>query len=279
MELTKKSLENPIAVIIATLMIVMLGVASLVSIPAQLLPNIEKPIITVITSWPGASPAETESELTVPIEEVIAGTPGMTDVVAWSMADFAFMQLEFSLETDMTRALIEVISRLNRLRPLPANAQKPQILMGEWGDANDTLIDYYIQNDANISEENKHANSKFIRNDILPELQSLYGVSRIEYDDGSWGEGDQLQIIFDIFKAADLGIDIAKIPSLIGRSQDMSSGFVDIGRKQYTLRYEGRYDIEELSNVILMTRNGVEMKLGDLARIEVGPGRIGGVFF
>ncbi len=279
MELTKKSLENPIAVIIATLMIVMLGVASLVSIPAQLLPNIEKPIITVITSWPGASPAETESELTVPIEEVIAGTPGMTDVVAWSMADFAFMQLEFSLETDMTRALIEVISRLNRLRPLPANAQKPQILMGEWGDANDTLIDYYIQNDANISEENKHANSKFIRNDILPELQSLYGVSRIEYDDGSWGEGDQLQIIFDIFKAADLGIDIAKIPSLIGRSQDMSSGFVDIGRKQYTLRYEGRYDIEELSNVILMTRNGVEMKLGDLARIEVGPGRIGGFIY
>lgn len=279
MELTQKSLNNPTAVVIMTLMVIVLGVASLISIPAQLLPNIEKPIITVITSWPGASPSETESELTVPIEEVVTGTPGMTDMVAWSMADFAFMQLEFSLETDMTYALIEVISRLNRLRPLPANAQKPQILMGEWGDANNTLIDYFIQNDINVTDEQKQANSKFMRDSILPELQSLYGVSRIEYDDGSWGDGDQLQIIFDIYKAAELGIDIARIPSLIGRSQDMSSGFVDIGRKQYTIRYEGRYDVEELANVILMTRNGVEMKLGDLATINVGPGRAGGFIY
>jgi multidrug efflux pump subunit AcrB len=278
-KLTKQSLNNPTTVVIVTLMLLVLGVISLVKIPAQLLPNIEKPVITVISSWPGASPAETESELTVPIEEVLVGTPGMTDMFAWSMPDFAFMQLEFSLETDMTRALIDVISRLNRLRPLPANAQKPQILMGEWGDANDTLIDYFIQNDETVSPQQKHANSKFMRDVILPELQGLYGVSRIEFDDGSWGDGDQLQIIFDIYKAAELGIDIAKIPQLMGRSQDISSGFVDVGRKQYTLRFEGRYDIEDLSNVILESRNGVEIKLGDLARIEVGPGRAGGFIY
>ncbi len=279
MKLTEQSLKNPTAVIIVTLMVIILGIASLVSIPAQLLPNIEKPVITIISNWPGASPAETESELTVPIEEVLAGTPGMTNMLAWSMSDFAFMQLEFALETDMTRALIDVISRLNRLRPLPSNAQKPQILMGEWGDANDTLIDYFIQNKNNVSPQEKHANSKFIRDTVLPELQALYGVSRIEFDDGQWGDGDQLKIIFDIFKAAELGIDISKIPALLGRPQDASSGFVDIGRKQYTLRYEGRYDIEELTNVILMERNGVEIKLGELARVEVGPGRMGGFIY
>ncbi|MEM0910215.1 MAG: efflux RND transporter permease subunit [Pseudomonadota bacterium] len=279
MKLTEQALTNPTAVIIVTLMIIVLGVASLITIPAQLLPNIEKPVITIISNWPGASPAETESELTVPIEEVLVGTPGMTDMVAWSMSNFAFMQLEFSLETDMTRALIDVISRLNRLRPLPSNAQKPQILMGEWGDANDTLIDYFIQNPKDVTPEEKHANSKYIRDTILPELQSLYGVSRIEFDDGNWGDGDQLKIIFDIFKAAELGIDISKIPALIGRPQDASSGFVDIGRKQYTLRYEGRYDIEHLKDVILLERNGVETKLGELARVEVGPGRIGGFIY
>ena len=279
MKLTKLSLNNPIAVVIVTLMVLVLGVISLIKIPAQLLPNIEKPIITVISSWPGASPAETESELTVPIEEVLVGTPGMTDMVAWSMSDFGFMQLEFALETDMTRALIDVISRLNRLRPLPANAQKPQIMMGEWGDANDTLIDFFIQNDANVTREQKQANSKFIRDIVLPELQALYGVSRIEFDDGSWGDGEQLQIIFDIYRAAELGIDIAQIPNQIGRSQDMSSGFVDVGRKQYTVRFEGRYDVEELSNLILEERNGVEIKLGDLARIEIGPGRAGGFIY
>ncbi|MFC3093425.1 efflux RND transporter permease subunit [Alteromonas sediminis] len=279
MKLTQQCLNNPTAVIIVTLMLLVLGVLSLVKIPAQLLPNIEKPVITVISNWPGASPAETESELTVPIEEVLVGTPGMTDMVAWSMADFGFMQLEFSLETDMTRALIDVISRLNRLRPLPANAQRPQIMMGEWGDANDTLIEYFIQNDLALSKTEREANSKYMRDVILPELQALYGVSRIEFDDGTWGDGEQLQIIFDIFKAADLGIDIARIPQLIGRSQDLSSGFVDVGRKQYTLRFEGRYDVEELANVILESRDGVEIRLGDLARIEVGPGRAGGFIY
>jgi len=163
LRLTQQCLNNPTAVIIVTLMLLVLGVLSLVKIPAQLLPNIEKPVITVISNWPGASPAETESELTVPIEEVLVGTPGMTDMLAWSMADFGFMQLEFSLETDMTRALIDVISRLNRLRPLPANAQRPQIMMGEWGDANDTLIDYFIQNAATLTKDQRQANSKYMR--------------------------------------------------------------------------------------------------------------------
>lgn len=279
MKLTVQSLNNPTAVIIITLMVIVLGVISLIRIPAQLLPNIEKPVITVISAWPGASPAEIESELTVPVEEVLIGTPGMTEMVAWSMSDFGFMQLEFALETDMTRALIDVISRLNRLRPLPANAQKPQIMMGEWGDANDTLIDYFIQNDENVTPQQKQANSNFMRDVILPELQALYGVSRIEFDDGSWGEGEQLQIVFDIYRAADLGIDIARIPALVGRSQDMSSGFVDVGRKQYTVRFEGRYDVTELSSLILEERDGVEIRLQDIATIEIGPGRAGGFIY
>ena len=119
--LTQISLANPAAIAIVAAVIVLLGVLSMIGIPAQLLPQIEKPVVTVINAWPGAAPKEIESELTVPVEEVLQGTPGMTEMVSWSMTNFGFMQLEFALETDMTRTLIEIISRLNRLRPLPAN--------------------------------------------------------------------------------------------------------------------------------------------------------------
>lgn len=278
MRLTKQSINNPTAVTIITIMLLMLGVFSLYKIPAQLLPNIEKPIITVMTSWPGASPAETESELTVPIEEVLNGTPGMTDMDSWSMANFGFMQLEFSLETDMSRALIDVISRLNRLRPLPANAEKPQIMMGEWGDANDTLIEYYIQKLPN-SGVSHDENSRYVRDVVVPELQAQYGVSNIQLDDGTWGAGDQLKIIFDIYKAAELGIDIARVPAKIGRSADLSSGVVDVGKRQYTLRFEGRYDAQELSSLILEWRGGKAIRLGDIARIEIGAGRADGFIY
>ncbi|TNE62346.1 MAG: efflux RND transporter permease subunit [Alphaproteobacteria bacterium] len=278
MRLTRQSLKYPIAVAVITLAVMLFGVFSMMNMPAQLLPPIQKPIMTVVNAWPGASPAEMESEITVPVEEVLQGTPGMTEMISWNMSNFAFMQLEFSLETDMTHALIEVISRLNRLRPLPANAEKPQISMGEWGDANDSLIEYYVEQLPG-STSDPQDNARYIRDFILPQLQSLYGVSRIEFDDGTGGDGEQLQIVFDPYRAAELGIDIARVPARIGRSVDISSGFVDVGRKQYTLRLEGRYDADELASLILEWRDGQPIRLGDVAMVQIAPGRADGFIY
>jgi len=278
LRLTQQSINNPAVVAVVSAVILLLGIAAMLRIPAQLLPNIEKPIITIINSWPGASPSEIESEVTVPVEEVLIGTPGMTDLVAWNMSNFGFMQMEFAIETDMTRALIEVISRLNRLRPLPANAQKPQVMMGEWGDANDTLIEYFVQQLPG-TEDQMAANSQYIRDKIVPELQSLYGVSKVDFDDGQNGQGNQLQIIFDPYRAAELGIDIARVTQQIGRSTDISSGFVDVGRRQYILRFEGRYDFEQLSGLILDWREGKPIKMGDIAEFKIGPGREDGFIY
>lgn len=271
MKLTRQSLNNPVAVGIVTAVILLLGIASMLSMPAQLLPQIEKPIVTIVNQWPGASPAEIESEISVPVEEVLQGTPGMTQMTSWNMANFGFMQLEFAIETDMTRALIEIISRLNRLRPLPANAEKPQVQLGEWGDANDQLIEYYVQQLPG-TEHLARENAKWMRDVIVPELQALYGVSNIDFWDYGGGP-DQLQIVFDPYKAAELGIDIARVPARIGQSADISSGFVNVGRRQYTVRYEGRYDIDELQGLILEWRNGLPITLGDVAEVRVAPGR------
>jgi multidrug efflux pump subunit AcrB len=71
MRLTQLSLANPAAITIVAAVVVLLGLLSVLGIPAQLLPQIEKPIVTVVTAWPGASPREIESELAVPIEEVL----------------------------------------------------------------------------------------------------------------------------------------------------------------------------------------------------------------
>ena len=279
MRLTRMSLDSPVTVAIVALAVMVLGLISIASIPAQLLPNIQKPVLTVINSWPGASPAEVESEVTVPVEEVLSGTPNMTDLQSWSVANFGFMQLEFSLEANMTNALVEVISRLNRLRPLPANAEKPQVLVGEWGDANDQLIEYYVQQLPG-HEGNTSAHMAYLRDEVVPEIQSLYGVSQVDLTDPSGGQsGDQLQIIFDPFRAAELGIDIARVPARVGRSADISSGFVDVGARQYVLRLEGRYDADELAGMILEWRDGLPIKLGDIARVVVGPGRADGFIY
>ena len=270
MRLTQISLANPAAIAIVAAVVVLLGVLSVIRIPAQLLPRIEKPIVTVINAWPGAAPKEIESELTVPVEEVLQGTPGMTEMISWSMTNFGFMQLEFALETDMTRTLIEIISRLNRLRPLPANAERPQVSLGEWGDANDQLIEYFVEQ-TDDSEDRLVENKRFLREVVVPELASLYGVSQVDMFDAGGNSSDQLQIVLDPYKAAEFGIDIARAAQRIGRSANISSGAVDVGRRSYTLRVEGRYDVDELANFIVDWREGQPIKLGDMATVEFGP--------
>ncbi len=278
MRLTRISLANPAAIAIVAAVVVLVGILSVVRIPAQLLPSIEKPIVTVMLAWPGASPREIESELAVPVEEVLQGTPGMTEMISWNMQDFGFMQLEFALETDMTRALIEIISRLNRLRPLPANAERPQVTLGEWGDANDQLIEYFIQQ-VEGDESRLTANKRYLREVIVPDIASLYGVAQVDMFDAAGNASDQLQIVIDPYRAADLGIDIARAIDQIGRSANVSSGSVDVGRRSYTLRIEGRYDAEDLDDLILEWRGGLPITLGDIATVEFGsPERDGFIY-
>ncbi len=270
MRLTRSSLANPAAVAIVASVVVLLGVISIFRIPAQLLPQIEKPVVSIGAAWPGASPREIESEITVQIEEVLQGTPNMTEMAAWSMPNFAWLQLEFALETDMTRTLIEIISRLNQLRPLPANAQRPSVSLGEWGDANDQLIEYFVEQLAG-DESDLVRNKRYLREVIRPRVASLYGVSQVSMFDTSGNTSDQLQIVVDPYKAAELGIDIARAADRIGRSANISSGVVDVGRRSYTLRVEGRWDVDELEGLILEWRGGLPIKLGDVATIEYGP--------
>jgi multidrug efflux pump subunit AcrB len=270
MRLTRASLANPATVAIVAAVVVLLGIISIFRIPAQLLPQIEKPVVTVSAAWPGASPREIESEITVPIEEVLQGTPNMTEMSGWSMPNFSWIQLEFALETDMTRALIDIISRLNRLRPLPGNADRPNVSMGEWGDANDQLIEYFIEQ-LEGTEADLVRNKRYLREVIRPEIAGLYGVSRVSMFDTSGNASDQLQIVVDPYKAAELGIDIARAADRIGRSANISSGVVDVGRRSYTLRIEGRYDVDELENLILDWRGGLPIKLGDVATVNYGP--------
>ena len=270
MRLTRASLANPAAVIIVTAVVLLLGVLSIYRIPAQLLPQIEKPVLTVIASWPGASPREIESEITVPIEEVLQGTPGMVEMSAWSMPNFTFIQLDFALETDMTRALIDIISRLNQLRPMPGNANRPTVMMGQWGDANDQLIEYFVEQ-LEGGEDDLIRNKRYLREVVRPQVAGLYGVSSVSTFDTSGNASDQLQILIDPYKAAELGIDIARAADRIGRSANISSGVVDVGRRRYTLRVEGRYDVDELENLILDWRGGLQIRLRDVAEVRYGP--------
>ncbi len=264
MDITRASLNNP-AAIAATLALVMLfGVLAMFDLPLQLFPDIDRPQMSVLTNWRAASPTEIESEILEPQEEVLQGLPGLEQMDGNANAGGSWVNLTFAVGTDMQSVLVDVLGRLNRLPPMPADANPPIVqLSGE--DSNQNLTWFFVQ----LLPTTKGAiedHFRFVQDTVKPQIEAIPGVARVEVNGA---EAEELSIDIDLAKAANYGIAIPDIARLTGRSSDVSGGFVDVGRRQYTLRFAGRYRPEDLGELILAWRDGRPVKLGDIASIGV----------
>lgn len=267
MDITKAALKNTSGVAIVVGIIVFMGIYSLFKLPIQLFPDIERPQIAIQTSWRAASPQEIESEILEPQEEVLQGLPGLQNMNAWANQGNSWINLEFGLDTDMQKTLIDVISRMNRIPPLPRDALSPNIMLGGGGGGTPALTYFFMQklpsNDADIGSY-----VTFIEDVVRPQLESIDGVARVSLQNGVGGI-EEFQIIFDPYRAAELGIDLTNISRLLGSANDVSGGFVDVGRRKYTLRFQGKYTPLDMGEMILEWRNGSPIKLRDIAQIKI----------
>ena len=266
MNITTAALKNPATVAIIVTLCVVLGLVSFTKLPIQLFPDIERPQITVFTMWRQASPTEIESEILEPQEDVLQGLPGLTSLRTFANQGASFINLEFSLETDMDKTLIEVISRMNRLPPLPRDVNPPVISLGGFNGGAPALTYFFLQalpgNDKDVKQY-----ASFFEDNIRPRLESIQGVARVQLQTGN--SNQQLQIEFDPYRAAELGINLTRVSRLIGSANDASGGFADVGRRRYTLRFAGRFDPTQLGNLVLEWRDGKPIKLNDIATINV----------
>ncbi len=122
MKLTRLALSNPTAVIAAILMVLLMGVIGLLSLPVQMIPDVQRPYIQINTGWRSAAPGEVESEIVEPQEDMLRGIPGLENMTSSASRGRASISLSFSVETDLQRALIEVMNRLNQVPRHTGNA-------------------------------------------------------------------------------------------------------------------------------------------------------------
>lgn len=269
--ITQRAVKNPAAVAVAVSIITLFGLFSLNKLPVQLFPDIDLPQLNVQANWRAASPREVESEILEPMEEVLQGLPGMQVMEANAFNGGAYINLQFNLETDMQATLMDVIGRLNRLPPLPADADPPIVQLGGGGSANGALTWYFVQKlPGTTGQLSDYARQ--VTDIIKPRIESIEGVAGVDILAGS---AEQLQIIIDPYRAAELGLPLTDIAAQASRANDITGGFVDVGRRQYTLRFEGRYDPDQLRNQVLEWRDGRPVRLGDIAdiRVDRGPRR------
>ena len=275
MKLTESAVSNPAAVGVAVAIVALFGMLALFDLPIQLFPEIEEPRASVWTQWRAASPKEIESEILEPQERVLQGLPGLQSLEANANNGSAWIGMQFSLNTDMQQIMMEVISRMNRLPPLPADAEQPVVQMGNGfgGSSNSQLSWFFVQLLPGTPGQIEDY-QRLVEDIVKPRIESIEGVAGVEVNAGA---AEELRIAIDPYRAAELGIDLPQVAAIAGRADDVSGGFVDIGRRQYTIRFEGRYDPTRLSELILDWRDGRPVRLGDIADVEVTRGRRNGL--
>jgi len=257
-------------------LLILLGFVSIQKLPIQLLPSIARPVMGVQVSWRAASPREIESEIVEPIERELRGIEGMTKLQSFSNNANAWVNMEFALGTDMDRTFTEVSSRMQRVRGLPVDADRPQIHRNGGGNSAESLIFIFIQHakDSVIPLNELH---DFVEKNVAPEFENIEGVGSVDVNRNS---GERIvSIEFDPFLTAQLGVSVDTIAENINRSSDVSGGKVEVGRRDFTLRFEGRYAADQLSETILAWRDGAPVKLGDVATINVAPDAAQGVTY
>jgi multidrug efflux pump subunit AcrB len=261
------SSRSPIGVIVVAVFIGLVGLLSLSRLPLQLFPDVNRPELSVNVGWRTASPEEVESELLEPLENVMQGMPGVEEIEGNAFPEGANLDMRFALGTDMKNALVEAIGRLNRLRPLPLDADRPRVTLGGNNNTNETLSWFFVQLLPG-SQGTIDTQRRFIEDTVRARLESIPGVAAVDVNDGP---PDNVRITLDLARTAALGIAVPDIASRAASANNVSGGLLDVGRRQYTLRFTGRFSPEQLGALVLTWRDGRPVRLSDVASIDVAP--------
>ena len=267
MNLTDLSTRQWPSVAAAVALVALFGLTSIASLPIQLLPTIEEPQISVANFWRAAAPEEMEANIVEPQENVLRNTPGMTSLNSFIGRGTGFVNLTFAVGTDIQTAKLDVINNLTQAPPRPGDALEPQVNVGGGGQtpgAASLLIRVLPDN----PNRELSTYQKLIEDKVEPRLARIPGVSSVNL----MGEQPrELHITFDSYRAAALGVQVNDIIATVARATDSSGGFADVGRRQYTVRFVGKFEPEQLNELIVGWSNERPIYLSEVADVDIVP--------
>lgn len=203
------SIKNKFAVWILTVLVAVMGTYTGMTMKQELMPDITLPNISIITTYPGASPDEVTEQVTIPIEQRVEFLEGVKFVSSSSAANYSSLFLEFDYSKDMDVAKSDIKEALEEL-VLPDGVSKPQVSKLDLN-AFPVLALSISNTDISMDEL-----TKIIENEIFPDIQSLTGVADVQIT------GQQIKkanIVFDEKKLAEYGLTEETIEQILAGSK------------------------------------------------------------
>ena len=261
MSLIRLSADNPASLLAAAVLLFVLGVIGIASLPVQMLPNLEYPEININTSWRNAAPQEVEANIVEPQETVLRQVPGVVEMSSNVSAGNGNVHLVFDVGTDLQQAMLDVLNALNRADQAPPDADEPSIQVGGWDFPIATLL---VHPQIATPGTDVTDFQRVIEAQVEPALMEIDGVQRVNLN----SQRDSLVLIdFDPYRAAALGVQVTDIANTVTRAVNSTGGLASVGRRQYTVRFLGGFNLDELGDLIVARPNNQAIRLREVADI------------
>jgi len=261
------SIGNRFFVLLATLMLVGMGLYSLKNTPVDAIPDLSDVQVIIKTSFPGQAPQVVEDQVTYPLTTAMLSVPGAVTVRGYSFFGDSFVYVIFDEDTDAYWARSRVLEYLSQVAPTLPPSARPQLGPDATG-----VGWVYLYALVDRSGQHDISQLRSLQDWFLKyELQTVPGVSEVS---ALGGMVKQYQVKVNPEKLRAFGIPLSLIQMAIQRgNQEVGASVVEMAEAEYMVRASGYIQgIDDLANIPLgLDVNGTPLLLKDVADIELGP--------
>jgi HME family heavy-metal exporter len=257
------SLDNRLFVLAAAVMLMVYGTLIAWRTPVDVFPDLNKPVVTVLTEAGGMAPEEVEQLVSFPIETALNGMPGVSRVRSVSGVGLSIVYAEFDWGTDAYRNRQLVNERMALVKEqLPGDVTP---VMGPVSSIMGEVMLIALPIDAAKTDPMKAREyADFV---LRPRLLSIPGVSQVI---PIGGEVRQLRVEPDTARMAQFGVSLEQVTSALrGFAANTSGGFIDLNSREYLIRNLGRTSrLEDARGLAVAHRNGLPVLLEQVASVR-----------
>ncbi|MFJ4845860.1 MULTISPECIES: efflux RND transporter permease subunit [unclassified Streptomyces] len=262
--LSRISLAQRALIALMAVVAVVFGAIAIPSLKQQLLPSIDLPIVSVITTFQGASPDVVEKQVVEPIEDGIKGVDGITGITSTAGEGSAVIMAQFDYGNDSDKLVANVQQAVNRVSSRLPEAADPQVIAGSTDDIPTVVLA------ATSTGLDQQALADGLDRSVVPVLQDIDGVGQVTVT----GVQDQIVTVTpDDAKLARSKIgSFDVVQALQAGGHPVPAGSFDENGKSRTVQVGGEYaSLDEIKDLRVPTTDGKPVRLGDVATVVEKP--------
>ncbi len=261
MSIYSASVKRPVTTILIFVALIVIGLYSLTQLPIDLYPEIELPFIGVVTTYPGASASDIETNVTRPVEDALNSVNNLKEITSTSSDGLSVIFMNFEYGTNLDEASNDIRSNLSFIENyLPEDAENPSIM--KFNSSMMPIIFYAI-----TAKESYRGLEKILDEKIVNPLNRIEGVGAVNL---AGVPGRKVYIDVDPRKMEAYNLSIEQIGGILrAENMNMPAGYIEMGQTDYPLRIQGEFpESDVIKNIVVSSYNGNNVYLKDVAVVR-----------